>query len=452
MRICALFLLFSSCLSVVMAVETPSPQRSQRPAITQKMIANMIEALTDERERFHSRAIRALVRVGVRCIPDLRILSTDPNPALRLRVAVVTGQIQHAQASQLLVEMGVDARSEVREVVAIALGHHKTTASLQTLAHLIQDPEPEVRESAALGLGFYGDPRAIRLLAHSYVLQAVPVGALPVDERKILRAKSAAREALFALCRRASHIDDVATLLRSMNGEALHILIEASYGIGDPRLTMPLIDVLNRNVDVESHRLAVISLRANGDSRCLETLCRIAAGGLGPQEDSAATLAQLTGHRAAPGPVWALWWRNHKGAIARLLPRDEFIAALHNPAYTVNAQELQQFKVTDLQQIIDGILGAGADHWPALAWRALQHDDPARWTAHLLQAYTGEADDVKRIGLILLLAELADPAAIKPMREQYALVSKKLKAAAKSGQKHGSSERLALSLFADGTR
>ena len=58
-----------------------------------------------------------------------------------------------------------------------------------------------------------------------------------------------------------------------------------------------------------------------------------------------------------------------------------------------------------------------------------------------------ELNDVKRIGLILLLSDLADPAAIEPMRLRYAKIVKQLKEEAKMGQKRGSSERLALSFF-----
>ena len=191
---------------------------------------------------------------------------------------------------------------------------------------MIEDDEPGVRESAALAMAFVDDGRAIRLLANSLIAEHVPESALPDQERHIAKAKSAKYESLKSLVLRPNQVPFVARYINQLHGPALLTLLELTWGIGDPRLCEPLQQVFTRDVSMAAHNAAAKSLQANGDSRCIGALCRIAGGNDGPRQEAARTLSLLTGHEAGPGQAWTLWWRDHREKVAALYKRDSFMA------------------------------------------------------------------------------------------------------------------------------
>ena len=443
----ALLALCFSLNSGLAAQELSQEQLKQR----NQRIAQMITGLTDTRERIHERAVQGLVRMGAPAIPDLRLLAADENPKLRLRVALIVSQIEGAEAEGLLLALSKDQEAAVREVAALGLGRKSGDNVLRRLAILLDDDEPAVRESAALGIGFVDDGRGIRLLANAYVAEQVPDGLTPDVELALRRARSAQFKALRSLAIRPHNISFLGRYLQQLDGPALQTLLEVSWEIGDPRLCIPLLEVLKRDVDLTSHAYAATSLSANGDSRCLEALCKIASGEIeGPRLEAAKTLSVLTGHQAGPGQAWMLWLRDHKEMLLKTQPRDALIARLHDPANTVTAAELQAFEPKELHILIGGILGRGAHYWPELAWRALAIDQPARWSSYLLHLHEQEPSEVRRVGLLLILYRLNDPKAFVVLKQRYETMQESMKTAAEIGSadKAHNSERLMLALFA----
>ncbi len=443
-----LLLILILCCSFAVSVDAAS-QESQKKL--QQRIALLISGLSDMRSSVHERAIQGLSIIGKPALPDLEILSSDKNPQIRLRVALVLSQIRAEEATPLLLTLSEDPIADVREVAALGLGGKKGDTVLRRAAILLDDENPGVRESAALAMSLIDDGRGIRLLANSFVSEIVPKNVVPQLETKIKKARSAKFNSLKSLCMRAHHIDDVSKYINKLFGPALHALLEITWEIGDPRLCEPLLEVLKRDIDMESHRLATVSLRANGDSRCLKDLCIIASSNNGPRKEAAHTLSLLTGAQSGPGRTWAIWWRDNKDRVQPIIERDILIANLHDPKFKVSQEQLLQYKPKMLHMIIDGILGEGAKHWSELAWKALLQDKPERWTSYLLMAHKTESSEVKRIGLLLILHRLGDPAAKPELQKRYEAMDKLMGMAEKHGNARSASnsERLILELFAE---
>ncbi|MFW5750543.1 MAG: HEAT repeat domain-containing protein, partial [Planctomycetota bacterium] len=234
--------------------------------------------------------------------------------------------------------------------------------------------------------------------------------------------QQAMRASLFSIAARATNIDDFATALEAVAVPGKLALIEASYQIGDPRLS-PALSALLDHRDPQVVADAATALGANGDSRALSALCRVAAGRRAAIEREAAarTLRRLTGHHAGPGQAWALWWRDHGDRVAELYERDAFIARLHDPHYAATAADLQRFPASELMPLVDGFLDQGPPYWPPRALALLRRDDPRRWRGPLLERYDhADADDLERIGLVILLHELRVPDLLAPLRERLA--------------------------------
>ena len=124
---------------------------------------------------------------------------------------------------------------------------------------------------------------------------------------------------------------------------------------------------------------------------------------------------------------------------------------LHNPTYKPQPADLQAFKVKDLSFLLEGVLGDGAKHWPGRALAAIRIDDPKRWTNYLMERYAEDVDEVRRVGILLLLYQLGDPKVRPILADRYQLMNKSMKKAEELGdlQKSWNSERLVLKLFTE---
>ena len=452
MRI-VILLLVSYCFSIFGSLNAAEarPLSEAEKKQRQLRISQMINGLTDSRERMHDAAIDGLAAMGEPALPDLLVLTKNESPSLRLRVALVLTKMSTNKSAIPLIRLSEDKIDAVREVAALGLGRKKGDDVLRRLAVMLNDEVPAVRESAAIAMGFVDDGRGIRLLANSYVAEHIPENMLPDLERAVRRAKSAKHSSLKALVNRPHQMDYVIRYLNQLHGPALHSLLEITWEIGDPRLCVPLLSVFERDVDLTTMSMAAISLRANGDSRCLGVLCRIAAGKVGPRTEAARTLSALTGHQAGPGSAWDIWWRDHRAKVESMIKRDAFIADLHNPKRVPNQAELGQFAVKDLEVLVEGVLGTGAQQWPKLALRALQQDDPQRWTDYLLARHAVEGDEVRRVGLLLLIESLNDPAARAELAKRHAVINRSMRKAKETGalREAYNSERPVLGLFTE---
>jgi HEAT repeat protein len=367
-----------------------------------------IAGLTDTRPEVHTQAMSSLIRRGQPVVGDLRMLAKDQDPKLRMRVAAVLAAIGGEQSTEELLSLSRDSDRGVVEMATLGLGKARGVGSYERLAEILASSEPSVRQAAARGLGLHGDPQAMGLLC-GYMR----------DRDDLVRRDM--REQLARIAIQAKSVPVLASLISTRSGAERLALIDATASIGDPRLSPVLAQVLEQN-DLATATLAARMLSVNGDSRAVEALCRTAAKSRDAllREQSAITLRRLTGHTAAAGIAWELWWRDHAAEIAALVPRDQLLADLHDPARTTTSAELAPIPVAQLTMLVDGALGQGAPWWPACAFAALAADVPARWTTLLFERIDRTPETRERVRLIVLLDELGDPAARDGFRKLYA--------------------------------
>jgi HEAT repeat protein len=363
-----------------------------------------IAALTDPRVQVHNQAIAALIRRGAVVVPDLKVLSTDPDWQIRGRVVSVAAAIGGDEATAVILDLSRDTDLRVGELATLGLGQARGAGSFPRLAELIRHGDVHMREAAARALGAHGDAAGLALLCSH---------ARESDDlvRRDMRAS------LQQLAQQPAAVPALARLIAERVGDERLALIDASGVVGDPRLQPVLTALLDGN-DARTTTAAARALAANGDSRAVAALCRVAASALAleAREAAAGTLRLLTGYSAAPGPAWSLWWDAHHVEIERLHDRDRLIAELHDPAAAIPREALSRFQPADLGPLVDGALGSGAPWWPARAFAALQADDAARWTQPLLERIRA-AGGVTRLGLIVILDQLGDAAAADGFRQ-----------------------------------
>jgi HEAT repeat protein len=296
--------------------------------------------------------------------------------------------------------MSLDTDKRVRVLCAVGLGMAGGAGAFNRLTQLLASGDPIIRENAAKGLATLGDPRGMGVLC-------------TFSRENDDLAQREMRVALAQLALRITSLPTLGDLLRKRQGDDLVALIEASFPIGDPRLCVPLTDVL-KGTDEQAARYAARSLAANGDSRALGPLCQVAANATHAElrNTAAETLQQLTGYGAAAGPAWTLWWKEHREAIEALHARDELIAALHDPVHVVTRAELAAFTTDQLGAVVDGALEPGNSWWPSRAFMVLQADDRQRWTKPLLDRIAATTEPNRRLALIIILDQLGDPAAV----------------------------------------
>lgn len=367
-----------------------------------------IAALTDPRPEVHTQAMSALIRRGLPVIGDLTVLAKDQDPALRMRVAAVLAAIGGDDATREILSLSQDRDRGVAEVATLALGKVRGSGTFERLSEILQSPDPSLRQAAARGLGMHGDPRGLGLLC-----------VYTRDRDDLVRRDM--RENLARIANNAASVPLLAELISTRTGTDRLALIDATGEIGDPRLSPVLTEMLTQS-DLGAARLAAHMLSINGDSRAVESLCRVAAQGRDQvlREEAANTLRRLTSHTAAAGTAWELWWRNHASEVAALAARDRLIADLHDPVRNATASELAAFSVGDLFKLVEGALGRGAAWWPARAFAAMAADNPARWTPVLFERIERTNDLRERVRVIVLLDALNDPGAVDGFKRLYA--------------------------------
>jgi len=367
-----------------------------------------IAGLTDARAEVHTQAMAALIRRGTPVVGDLMVLAKDQDPALRMRVAVVLAAIAGDEATTELLRLSQDRDRGVAEVATLGLGKARGPGSFERLTQVLQSADPSLRQAAARGLGMHGDARGLGLLC-----------GYARDRDDLVRRDM--RENLARIATNATAVPVLAELIAARTGGDRLALIDATGGIGDPRLSPVLAAVLTQP-DVSAATLAARMLSVNGDSRAVAALCRVAAQARESllREEAAQTLRRLTSHTAAAGTAWELWWRDHAAEVAALEPRDRLFAELHDPARSATTAELATFPVPALSQLVDGALGRGAPWWPARAFAALAADAPARWTPVLFERIERTLDLRERVRVIVLLDALNDPGATDGFKRLFA--------------------------------
>jgi HEAT repeat protein len=314
-------------------------------------------------------------------------------------------------ASATVIKMCDDADARVAEVSIMGLGQCKGPGTFDRLVKALSAIDPNKRQAAAKGMGLHGDPQALSLLS-GYIF----------DRDDLARRDM--RENLSRVANQAQAIPELVTLIPKSSGPRLHAILEATAGIGDPRLSPVLADLLSQT-DQQAVALAARVLAANGDSRAVEALCKVAASGTNTQirEYAASTLRLLTGYNAAAGTAWELWWRDRQAIILALVPRDLLLAELHDPKRQATREELGKIPAHELMSLLDGTLGGGATWWPDRAFAALSVDDPARWTPIILERIDSTYEVRERVRLIILLDQLNDPGAQVGLQRLYTQLS-----------------------------
>jgi HEAT repeat protein len=335
-------------------------------------------------------------------------LAGDPDWQLRRRVVAVLSTIGGDHASAEIIKLCDDPEPRVAEVAILGLGQCKGPGTFERLVQASAAPEVNRRQMAAKGFALHGDPRALRVLVN-----------YPFERDDLVKRDM--RDNLSRVANQARAIPVIADLLRELSGPRRIALLEATAGLGDPRLCPALTALLADKNDFLALALTARVLSANGDSRCVQALCELAASGPNSEirEYAASTLRVLTGYAAASGAAWTLWWRDNSAIINALIPRDTLLAELHDPERQVTRAELQQFSVEQLSQMLDGVMGRGAPWWGARAYAALRQDDAARWTPFLQARIAAEFDARNRVRLIVVLDELNDPAAVTVFQQLY---------------------------------
>ena len=366
-----------------------------------------IAGLTDARPEVHTQAMSALIRRGSAVVGDLAVLAKDHDPALRMRVAVVLSAIGGDEATHEVLGLSRDGDRGVAEVATLGLGRVQGPAAFQRLTEIIQSPDPALRQAAARGLGMHGDPNGLAILCR-----------YARDSDDLVRRDM--RENLARLATNAAAVPVLVDLIATRTGTDRLALIDATAGVGDPRLSPVLAAVLVQ-ADVAAATLAARMLSVNGDSRAVKALCQVAAQGRESllREEAASTLRRLTSHTAAAGTAWELWWRNHAADVAGLAARDALLADLHDPTRSTTVEELAPFSVPSLFLLVEGALGRGAPWWPPRAFAAMAADAPARWTPLLLERIERTTDLRERVRVIVLLDALNDPGAAEGFKRLY---------------------------------
>ena len=113
----------------------------------------------------------------------------------------------------------------------------------------------------------------------------------------------------------------------------------------------------------------------------------------------------LTGHHAAAGSAWKLWWQQ-QNRRSWLQQRDAFLAQAHDPKRDQPARDGSIFGSRALA-FGAGRLGEGSESWQRRAWQLLAMDESQRWAPALLQALTDyQGQTSKQIGLMLIADRL----------------------------------------------
>ena len=138
---------------------------AERPAVPQKVIDGLVEALKDENQDVRRQALQVLVRFRspLAFEPTLALLK-DADPEMREHAAFALGQLDDQRAVAPLVSALDDPQPAVRQQAAFALGQLGAEAAVMPLIRKLTDEQADVRRQAAFALGQLGDERAVDAL------------------------------------------------------------------------------------------------------------------------------------------------------------------------------------------------------------------------------------------------------------------------------------------------
>jgi len=343
------------------------------------------------------RAIGHLIMFGPPVLPDLAVLGRDRDPLLRLRVVEVAAGVGGAAAAPLLLALSHDQDLRIQENATLGLGRCAGPGVFERLVELHVALEAELRRDAAIAMGGLGDIRALAILS-----------TLSLEPDDLV--KNAESDTMLRLAGQEAAVMPLAALISQTSDVQRTILIQASMALADPRLCPVLVASLSDQQPLTVRFIAAQSLATNGDSRAWQVLCAMAAEDPHEslREQASTTMRSLTGFPGS-GEGWQVWWQNNAALAARLGPRDELFASLHDSSLPVPRARLAQFPIEDLSPLLDAVLGGGAPWWPARAWQVILADQPGRWTRLMLDRLLATGDSNARLALIILIDQLGGP-------------------------------------------
>ncbi len=442
-------------MDVIEAVKTVRSLLPPGAPDKDKPWSNDLAALTDPNPRIHGPAIRNLaVHAGRNpaVFADLTVLAGDSDPALRARIIQICAAVGGTEATPLLLRFSTDRERRLRELATLGLAQAAGDAAFQRLVTLLAAPEPELRQAAAASLGAFADPRAIAPLTEQ--------AAEPDD-----LARRAMRDALIRLCADPRSATVVNDLLQRQKDARRDALLEAVVDLHDTRLCPAITaiagdpggDGRSAQASAWTQFLAVRALNACGDWRAVTTLVALADSVASGEVQRAAAdaLRLITGYGAQPGKAWRVWLADNGARIERLATRDAMLADLHAPGAPIERERLAPWTTVELEPLIQAVLGLPAGRvtvgWSARALEILHADDRSRWVeplANRIIATPSTALDA-RLGLIVLLDDLAPVDAIAPftrvvrdLKERLEQELAKAKEAGTSAPDHGAETEL----------
>jgi HEAT repeat protein len=150
----------------VIARSVDSTGRAAAIATSSDAAALSVAATGDADPRVRAVALAALVRTAPRrtSAPVWRRVATDPEPAVRRRVAEVAPALGRSASCAILLGLLADEDAWVAEAAAYAVGEHPaaTRRALDAVARAAtRHRDPLVREAAVAALGARGDPATL---------------------------------------------------------------------------------------------------------------------------------------------------------------------------------------------------------------------------------------------------------------------------------------------------
>ncbi|HUS63614.1 MAG TPA: HEAT repeat domain-containing protein [Kofleriaceae bacterium] len=299
-----------------------------------------------------------------------------------------------AAAPYLMSALG-DEDLQVRTLAARSLGRHRLASAVDRLIALVGDPEPKMRAASAEALGQIGDPRAVPALEralgdaeHEVRAQAVQaIGRMPGPR---------ARAASVAL---AARLDDDNTAVRQRAAEVL-------ARVGDGRAVIPLIGRLG-DPSREVRSAALDALGRLGDERAAPAMIRLLRAEpqqpLEVQSQAVQSLGRLRSRAAVP-PLIELLERGHESL------RGPAAFALGQIAGRPNPDSATQSAVTALLSAL------GRDDARGAAREALARVGAPAVLPLVARMRGAHGDELGTV--VLLLGELRDPRAARPLLEE----------------------------------
>jgi HEAT repeat protein/cyclophilin family peptidyl-prolyl cis-trans isomerase len=270
--IAVLFLVVSAaCKSVPTPVATPAPLP---PPVALDTRVSWILRLEQQRmlrdadlEAAPEAAAHALAPART---PDLTVLLSDTEPAVRRRAALALGRVARAEAVPALSSALADPEEAVRASAAFALGLIGAAAGVDPLEAALKDPSPLVRARAVEGLGLIGESSAASAVADAAAGCAETLAGLAPDDEGSPQSPAIelCRLALFSLVRLKQY-EPLARVALDQAGQPVSLWWPVAFALqrlGDKRAA-PALLVLASTHGVYTPAFALRGLGAIGDTR-----------------------------------------------------------------------------------------------------------------------------------------------------------------------------------------